>query len=86
MQETITNANLLGNTAAVVVAVAAVAILALAIALGAEQILQLGDVRVPWRQLMAGRSLQALTLSFRCFWAIAGSYLTGRCRPINEQQ
>lgn len=84
MQETITNAiaNLLGNTAAVFVAIAAVAILALGLALGAEQVLQLGDVRVPWRQVMAGRSLQALTLSFRFSWAIAGSYLTARCRPI----
>jgi hypothetical protein len=84
MQETITNAtaNLLGDTVAVFVAVAAVAILALALALGSEQVLQLTDVRVPWRQLMAGRSLPASTLAFRFAWTIANSYLTGRCRPI----
>ena len=84
LQETITNAtaNLPDNTAAVVTGVAAVAVLALVLALvfalGADQILQVTDVRLPWRQLMAGRSLYVLTLSSRFFYTIVGNYIAAR--------
>ena len=76
VQETVTNAttNLSANTAAVIVGLVALA----ALALGVEQVLDLSDFRLPWRQLMVGRTLRALTLSCRFFYAIAGGYFTLR--------
>jgi hypothetical protein len=84
VQETITNAiaNLFGSKAAVFIAIAAVG----ALALGAEQILSVFDVGVPWRQLMVGRTLHTVTLSCRFFYAIADSYLNirrGFCNSDN---
>jgi hypothetical protein len=78
MQESITNAtaNLFGNAGAGLMVVVAAAVLAL----GAEQISSLLEVRLPWRQLMVGRSWPALTLSCRFFCAILGSYISARVR------
>jgi hypothetical protein len=78
VQETVTNAtaNLFGSKAAVFIAVVAVA----ALVLGAEPMLRVFDVGVPWRQLMLGRNLQALTLSIRFLYSMAGSYFTARGR------
>jgi len=75
-QETVTNAiaNLFGNIAAVFVAVAALAVLAA----GADQVLQLVDVRLPVRQFLAGRSLQTLTLSCRFFFVPIVSHITAK--------
>ena len=72
-QETITNAsaNLFGISATVLISVAAVA----AFALGADQAADLLEIRLPVRQLMVGRSLQALTLSGRFFCLLARSYI-----------
>jgi hypothetical protein len=72
VQETFTNAisNLFGSKAAVLIGIVAI----VALAPAAEQVLRVFDVGVPWRQLMVGRNLQALTLSFRFFCSMAGSY------------
>jgi hypothetical protein len=76
VQETVTNAtaNLPGSRAAVLIAIAAVAVLAL----GAEQVLQLFDFRLPWRQIMAGRGVHAITLSCRITYAWFVSYISAR--------
>jgi hypothetical protein len=73
-QETITNAsaNLFGTSATVLIAVAAVA----AFALGADQVADLLEIRLPVRQLMVGRTLQALTLSGRFCCMLARSYIS----------
>ena len=79
VQETLTNvpANLFGSTAAVVIAIVAV----IALAIGVEPMSQLLDVRLPVRQLLVGRSLQALTLAARTLLVIAGSYTVSRFAP-----
>ena len=79
LQETITNApaNLFGITATVLIAIAGV----VALAFGAEQLTDLVEVRVPVRQLVAGRSLQALTLSCRIVCTLIVSYITARLTP-----
>jgi hypothetical protein len=82
VQETVTNAiaTLFGSKAAVLIAIAAVG----ALALGFEQVLRVADVGVPWRQLMAGRTLHTVTLSSRFFYAIARSYITASLAPHNR--
>ena len=78
-QETITNAtaNLFGITATVLIAIAGV----VALAFGVDQLTDLVEVRVPVRQLMAGRSLQALTLSCRIVCTLVVSCITARLTP-----
>jgi hypothetical protein len=71
VQETFTNAtsNLCGGKAAMFIVIVAVA----ALALGAEPVLRVADVGVPWRQLMMGRTLQTLTLSLRFSWIMVAT-------------
>jgi hypothetical protein len=71
VQETFANvtSNLFGSKAAVFIAIVAFA----ALALGAEQILRVVDVGVPWRQLAMGRNLQTLTLSLRFSWVVVAA-------------
>lgn len=79
LQETITNAtaNLFGITATVLIAIAGV----VALAFGAELLTDLFEVRVPVRQLMAGRSLQALTLSCRIACTLVVGCIAARLTP-----
>jgi hypothetical protein len=79
LQETITNttANLFGITATVLLAIAGV----VALAFGAELLTDLFEVRVPVRQLMAGRSLQALALSCRIACTLVVSCIAARLTP-----
>jgi hypothetical protein len=84
LQDTIINAtgNLSGCAAAVVIAI----VMLLVFAPGAESLFQPFDGGLPWRQLVIGRSLNALTLSLRCLHAIVGSYLAATlrsCSPVD---
>jgi len=84
VQETVRNttANLSATTAALLVGVVALVV----VTLGAEQIFNLFDFRFPWRQLMVGRTLHALTLSFRFFCSMAASYITAAWETSNRDR
>jgi hypothetical protein len=79
LAETGWHPRLLQSTAAVLLGLFTVLVLSLV----TDQVLQLPDVHLPGGQLMRSPLLKVLALSYRCAYAVAGSYIAAKFAPCN---
>jgi hypothetical protein len=57
-----------------------------ALSLGTDQVLHMLEVYPPWGQPMNDAGQNLLALSYRCLYAVLGSYITARFAPRNPMR